>query len=115
MAEYVRAPFELARKNPAYLSIWLYFYYLCSFQKRFYQINEEIRRTGRERIAVMIYQGIEKGEFKLAPGVRVEATARTIQGLMTGSVTLYLTEGARDDSLIEETVEAVLFLIGSSG
>src|SRR5262245_59847542 len=62
LLRYARAPFVWAKKEPELTSIWMYFYYLASFDPTFRDMNQKIRQMGRERILVILYQGLEKGE-----------------------------------------------------
>lgn len=115
LVAYVRAPFEWALKEPGLFSIWMYFYYLASFQPLFARLNAEIRQTGRERIAVLIYDAMERGKLRPPPGQTVRDAALVVQGLITGNVTLFSTEGpTRDRAVIDATVAAVLRYLGAA-
>lgn len=112
MLEYIRAPIRWAEENPELMTLWMYFYYLASRPGRFRELNDAIRRTGRERIAGMIYRGIERGAFEVEKGRSVAEIAAEIQSLLTGSAILFATEaeiGARAASAqVEHRVFALL-------
>lgn len=93
MDYYVRAPFEWGEKNPGLFSIWIYFYYLAAYHPRFVELNKMIRAQGRERIAFMIYSGIEKGAFSISKEITVAQVALNIQGIVTGVGMMAGTEG----------------------
>ena len=115
LATYIEAPFRWADREPGLFSVWMYFYYLSSFHALQRQLNTDIRRTGRERIAVMIYQGIEEGVFKIPAGSNVQDTALMIQGLITGNTILAQTEDIQErDQLMSQTVTAAYRLLGYS-
>ena len=89
----------------------MYFYYLSSFHPDFSELNSGIRQTGRERISVIIYEGIEEKAFRLPSGYSVRELAHTIQGLITGNVIMAATERGHDIKAMEATVKTVLRLL----
>lgn len=89
---YIRAPFVWMKKNPGHFSLWMYFYYLATRSSVFRDLNNEIRRIGRERIEKLLYRGIEAQLFHLQPGRSVSSTAAAIQGAMTGNSIMAGTE-----------------------
>jgi AcrR family transcriptional regulator len=97
LASYIRAPFSWAEKNQGYFSIWMYFYYLASFNPFFTQVSSVIRETGRDRISVILYRGIESGHFKIQKGQTVKDLAINIQGLITGNTIM---AGSEDRKLL---------------
>ncbi len=88
LEDYIRVPFIWSQKNKGMASLWLYFYHLASFHSTFTQLNNVIMETGRSRIAVLIYSGLEKNVFKIPAGMTVSETALNIQGLITGNTIL---------------------------
>jgi AcrR family transcriptional regulator len=97
LAGYINAPFSWAEKNPGYFSIWMYFYYLASFNPFFTQVSAVIRENGRDRISVILYRGIESGQFKLQKGITVRDLSINIQGLITGNTIM---AGSEDKKLL---------------
>jgi AcrR family transcriptional regulator len=113
MLEYVRAPILWAEENPELMTLWMYFYYLASRSGRFRELNDSIRRGGRERISGMIYRGIERGEFAVEKGKTVAAVATEIQAMITGSAILFATEGETKASVAIAQLEGrTLALLG---
>jgi len=92
LTHYIEAHFAWAQENSGYFSIGLYFYYLASFHQTFQELNDRIRQTGRDRIAAILYRGIEAKTFWVPAGMRVDQLALIIQGLITGNVILAATE-----------------------
>ena len=92
MRSYIRGPFLWAKQNPGYMSLWMYFYYLSSYSEKFKTLSTQIRISGRERIAMMIYQGVEKKVFKLSSTASIADTAEEIQAIISGQTILFATE-----------------------
>ncbi len=92
LSSYILGPFEWGKKKPGYVSLWVYFYYLSSYQASFNQLDSTIREVGRSRISVMIYSGIEKGVFKKPTSMSVSELALAIQGIITGNGIIACTE-----------------------
>ncbi|MGE3975493.1 MAG: TetR/AcrR family transcriptional regulator [Bdellovibrionales bacterium] len=93
---YVKAPFEWAKERPTYLPVWMYFYHLAACDKKFGRLNRNIREIGRDRISLLIYKGIETGQFKKNSEFEVPELATLIQGLMTGHGVLAASEEGGD-------------------
>lgn len=92
LREYIAGTFKWARENPEHFSIWMYFYYLSVFKPEFTKLNREIRLTGRDRIALMIHQGLEQAKFLIPPGQSVQDLALNIQGFITGNCIMVASE-----------------------
>lgn len=92
LKNYILAPFDWASKNPGFFSIWLYFYHLAATKDSFAQLDTAIRTGGRERISLLIYEGIEKRKFQIPAGSSVTEMAILIQGLITGNTIMAGTE-----------------------
>lgn len=116
MRSYIRGPFLWAKQNPGYMSLWMYFYYLSSYSEKFKSLNSQIRITGRERITLMIYQGIEKKQFKLAPNSNIANIAEEIQAIITGQTILFATENAghKMEYFLEQCTDRVLDILGAN-
>jgi AcrR family transcriptional regulator len=89
---YSLAPFYWIKENPALFSLWLHFYHLASFNPRFSKLNAIIRETGRDRISLMLFDGLEKGVFSKDKTLSVKERASIIQGLITGNSIMAATE-----------------------
>lgn len=115
LREYLKGPLLWAKERPGSLSIWLYFYYMASFSDRFRKLHTEIRKTGRDRIALMIYRGIEKNVFKSVAFTDVESIAFFIQGQITGELVMYACEERSKpvEHFMERLENSVLRVLGS--
>lgn len=112
MSAYVRAPFDWMDRQPGYASIWLYFYYLSTYVESFRELSTQIRQVGRQRIEFLIFQGVERGVFRLAPGFSAQDAAAQVQALITGAGVLYITETTRDRRVVQSTLRQTLLLLG---
>lgn len=112
LSEYIRAIFVWAEREPGLFSLFLYFYYLSSYPGRFRDLNSDMRRVGRERIATLIYEGVETGDFTIPKKQNVQEVASFIQGLMTGNCVLAGTENKPPRSLADLTVRTALQILG---
>lgn len=74
--------------------IWHYFYHLTATNDRFRLLNDEIRRTGRERISFLIFRILEKTKHRLPEPWTAETLAWTLQTMATGYATMATTENA---------------------
>ena len=114
LTHYIRAHFAWAERNPGLFALWIYFYYLAGFNPTFTAINKLIREAGRDRIASLIYRGIEQGDFSLPKTTTVSTAALNIQGLITGNVIMAATEAPADwEPFTESTVQLSLSLCRS--
>lgn len=111
---YVLSYFEWPKKNPGLGALWLYFYHLASFSPAFTQLNDLIRRAGRERIAALLYQGMEKKLFKIPEGLTVSELSLTIQALLTGNTVIAGTESSKDwAQASRNTLQTLSLLLGA--
>jgi AcrR family transcriptional regulator len=92
MEEYLKAPLNWARDRSELLFLWVYFYTLACKPGVFRDLNQQIRKVGRDRITLKVFEGIEKGAFKLGPGLSAADAALEIQTLMTGASLVFATE-----------------------
>ncbi len=79
--------------------LWHYFYHLTATSDRFRLLNDEIRRTGRERISFLIFRVLEKTKSQLPHPWTAESLAWTLQTMATGYATMATTENADVKSL----------------
>jgi AcrR family transcriptional regulator len=112
---YIGAPFRWAAANRDLYSLWMCFYYLASYAAPLEALSHEIREAGRDRIALLIYRGVEAGVFRLEGGAKVTELAWTLQAMITGGVIMAGSEGRAHDDWPEHerrTREACLRLLG---
>lgn len=110
---YISTYFDWARDHHGYFSVWMYFYYLATYNPTFAQLNTLIRETGRTRIQSILYEGIERGTFKIPPGIKVSELAIGIQGIITGNVILAGTESNPDwETIRKATIQLGLHSVG---
>jgi AcrR family transcriptional regulator len=114
MKEYIRGPFLWIDEKPGLASIWIYFYYLASWSERFKEMNTQIRLGGRDRIAMLIYQGIEQKIYHLPEGKAVLDVAYEIQAAITGHALLHATEKAapKKNAHYDHAVETIFKILG---
>jgi AcrR family transcriptional regulator len=113
MADYIRAHFTTARKDPERFSVWIYFYYEASFDPTIRQLNTQIRDQGRERIEALIFKGMARGAFKLPQNANVKILALEIQSMINGAWLMPFTESHCDfETLSKATVARVLSMLG---
>jgi AcrR family transcriptional regulator len=110
---FILSPFEWVADNPKLQPLWLYFYHLTVVNKRFRDINNDIRNTGRERIALLLYKIFEKAGRNPPKGWTTEKLAWAIQATMTGYITMVVTEDSSIETakqLLEAHVDATFEL-----
>jgi AcrR family transcriptional regulator len=114
MKEYIKGLILWPILNPGYFSIWLYFYYMASYSEKFRALDTQIRTTGRDRIALMIYEGMERGTFHLLPGASAHDIAHEVQAILTGQFVLYSTETKTRtiDYSLKQTTNRILGMLG---
>jgi AcrR family transcriptional regulator len=94
LEDYITSYFGWIRRKPDLFAVWLHFYYVAAVDPRFRELNTRIRLTGRERIASILYRGLETKKFRLPRGVDVPAAALEIQSYITGGCIMAVTEDA---------------------
>lgn len=94
MAEYIKAPLAWIRDRPERMFLWVYFYTLAAKPGPgpFRDLNDQIRKVGRDRIRMKVFEGVERGVFRLPPGLTAADAALEIQSWMTGSAIVFATE-----------------------
>jgi AcrR family transcriptional regulator len=114
---YVRAFFAWIEERRPLFQLWMQFYALSSIDPKYRKIGTEIRRVGRDRIRMMIYEGVELGEFRLRSGWKADEAAITIQALITGDVIM---AGSEEGDLpiarfAENCVRTIASVLGRPG
>lgn len=79
---YAESPFLWAETNPSELSVMLLFYYLCTIDEEYRNLNDELRTRGVERILLVLSQ---ECQIDLPP-LELELKAKQIQNLISGSI-----------------------------
>lgn len=108
---YIRAPMEVASKDPVFRSIWMYFYHLSASSPKFEEANMLIRVVGRERILGLVSLIHEKHGNKKHQ-MNLTELAFCIQGIMTGFVIMAATEpNSNYDLIADRAVKACMSLL----
>lgn len=108
---YIRAPLEVAAKDPVFRSIWMYFYHLAASSPKFEEANQLIRVVGRERILGLVSLIFEKHGTKKHQ-LSLTELAYSIQGIMTGFVIMAVTEpNPNYEALADRAVKASFVLL----
>jgi len=109
--EYAEAPLRWAQTRPEYTSIWTFFYHMASYSDVFRGINNEIRKGGRDRITLLIYQIQESRKLNLRDGCTVSQLAYNVQSQITGTMVMAVTESIDLDEAAKLCREGVKVLI----
>ena len=88
VAGYIEGTLRWGLENPGLHSVWIYFYYLATYQPTFAALNSDFRLTGRDRMELFIHRGLEQGVFHLAEGRTVSETAFCIHTYLTGGLVI---------------------------
>lgn len=99
LVAFTTSPLDWLLEKKNLQPIWHYFYHLTATSDRFRQLNDEIRRTGRERISFLIFRILEKAKSRLPEPWSAESLAWTLQTMATGYATMATTENADVKSL----------------
>jgi AcrR family transcriptional regulator len=113
--KYIRVYFHWLRDFPGYFAISMYFYHLACALPGIKAMNTAIRVTGRERIALILYKGVESGRFRLPENLTVPQCATLIQGILTGNTIMAASESALSiDAATELTIAEIKRLVGAT-
>jgi AcrR family transcriptional regulator len=113
LKNYLIGTLEWPKKNLGLFSIWIYFYYLATFNPIFIKLNKQYREEARGRIALFIYKGLEKGVYHLPEGASVAEIAFAIHGMISGNTIVAATEGPVDWELFKvETLKTCFRMLG---
>ncbi len=94
LAAFTLSPLDWLVQKKELQPLWHYFYHLTATSDRFRLLNDEIRRTGRERISYLIFRVLEKTKSRLPEPWTAETLAWTLQTMATGYATMATTENA---------------------
>jgi len=104
----VNSYFEWSQKNKSLAMVWIYFYHLSCYNPRFSTMNKTIREIGRDRIALLLYKGIEQKKIKLKKDLTVPDLAIAIQGIITGHGILALSEQGGDSQKMAKNAISII-------
>lgn len=109
---YASAPMVWATERKKFFTVWMYFYYLASFDERFAALNSTIRKTGRERILLLLQQCAESPKYGGKKHTSLTEAALRIQTAITGFTIMFGTEGKTTGytcaKALEDTIEREL-------
>ncbi len=80
--KYVESPFIWGEKYPNYLSTMVLFYYLCTFNKKYFEVNTQIKESGQRKIISILK---EKLDYKSSDS-EIIFFAKNIQSLISGAM-----------------------------
>lgn len=98
LEKYFSISMEFIRSQPEMAHFYMTFYYLSCFDQRVSMVNDKLRREATERIGKILDVGVNAGCFQIKNfnGDRiqgVEATAKMIHNLLTGTILNLISEG----------------------
>jgi len=82
----IEGPFEWIEKYPKHAPVMAFFYYLCSYDKDYRELQAAIQSGGEERLAATLQSLVDAR--KLSPAKATDL-ARTIQAHMAGTLHLF--------------------------
>jgi AcrR family transcriptional regulator len=111
LANYMVSPLRWTVRSPQLQTVWLYFYTLIPINKEMKALNSQIRKIGRERIQLLIYKILEKRDCRLSPNYTVATLAYSIQCIITGYLTMQVTEDSNLEQMEKLSFQNALDLI----
>jgi AcrR family transcriptional regulator len=99
LQDYIRAPLHWQKNRPEYRLLWTFFYHLCTYQPAFRELNNSIRKIGKERIMLLLYKYQEALHLRLKKTWTMEQLALAIQTQMTGASVHAVTEKSDFDEV----------------
>lgn len=111
LRSFISAHFILAKKNRDKYSIWLYFYYRASIDRRYKQLLSMIRLSMREKMILLFMPLCEQHQSKLDQ-TETEYLADHILSSISGHLILALTEEKRSlSNFQEQTFDQIRFFL----
>ena len=92
LANYMVSPLRWSQEKKEMQTIWTYLYTLTTINPELKSLNQQIRRGGRERIELLIFKILEKRKCRLSENYSVSDLALSIQSIITGYLTMIVTE-----------------------
>lgn len=107
LLEYSVATLRWNKEKPQYKPIWTFFYHMASYNEYFRSINDMIRKVGRDRISLLLFQIQESEHSSLAEGRTIADLAYVIQSHITGDLVMSSTESRDIDQAIELSLNGI--------
>jgi AcrR family transcriptional regulator len=116
LEEYTKATIDYGKTQPKYAMIWIYMYHAASHQKLFRELNGVGRKTGRQRISLLLYRALELKMIDPPGNLKVPELCLSIQALIAGYSLNSITEPDVDFEQLKKLAVANLRqLIGFVG
>ena len=80
--KYAESPFIWGEKYPDYLSTMVLFYYLCTFNKDYFEVNTQIKESGQKRIVSLLKNKLNCK----SPDSEINFFAKNMQSLISGAM-----------------------------
>jgi AcrR family transcriptional regulator len=88
LRKYIEGTLAWGQRHAGLYSIWIYFYYLASYQPSFSELNASIREMGRDRLELIIHRGIQQGCFHAHRGMDAHQLAICVHTFLTGALVI---------------------------
>jgi AcrR family transcriptional regulator len=109
LQRYIEGTLGWGRRNPGLYSIWIYFYYLATYDPAFSELNSAIRKMGRDRVELIVHRGIQQGVFHVREGMDAHQLTISVHTFLTGSLVIGGTAGKKEhDPHWDETIAIAL-------
>ncbi len=108
---YLQTSLDFFRSDPAISKIYIAFYYLSSFNKVYFDMNEKLKSEAVQRILNILAIGLGRGEFKIENPL---LAAKVIHIYITGLLLNLATENSQfsDELLLEKLQRDCLLSVG---
>lgn len=104
---YLKVTFNFFRNHPEHFRVYLLLHYYAGFDKKFLQINSEIKSAAVMRVKKMIEVGISQGEFKPC---NTHLVAKVIHNSLVGNILGIVTESPTfTDIQLQKTIQEITF------
>jgi AcrR family transcriptional regulator len=101
---YALAPLQWAKEHPKKGAVWMYIYHLMTLDTQFAMLNKNIRTVGRDRISLLLYQAVERGDIKIRKDRPIEMMAYQLQFYITAAPLTFGTEMNGDFEMCKEAL-----------
>ncbi|MBI1861563.1 MAG: TetR/AcrR family transcriptional regulator [Deltaproteobacteria bacterium] len=106
---HIQGTFDWYRRYPSHAPVMLYFYYLASQNERYRRLNEQIRKSGRERIAGLL--GVQP-ELARKTALELSELAELYQDNLTGAMVSLATSSGGLTKRLNRTTQQLVDLLG---
>lgn len=114
LSAYLRAPMTWAKRRPQYNALWTFFYHLSSYQPQFRELNNSIRKVGRERISLLLYRFQESNRVHLKEGWTMQRLSICVHMQITGAMIHTVTETCDPDEMADLCEASVMGILASA-